>query len=406
MIRQARYSLDSRVVREIDALLALGHDVDVICLARPGDPKYERVGRVTVRGIAVAQKRGGALRYVFEYVAFFVAAFFLVARLHLRRRYDIVQVNTLPDVLVFAALVPRLLGARVLLDLHECMPEYFATKFETTLAHPGVRLIAFAERLSIRFATFVITCTEPMRETFIARGAPAEKIVVVLPSADEATFDPKRHPHRPRRPGEFVLVCHGSIEENYGLDTLVRAVALVKDEIPELNVRIFGDGSYRTVVENLIAELGVAKHLYLSDGWVPIDELLSSLADADVGIVAIKRDAFRDLTLCNKMYDFIVMRIPAIVSRTRAVESYYGDSCFELFTSEDEHDLARAIRRLYADPQRCSDLVERALVVNEPYRWKNQREIYQQVIERLVRKEDPRLSTSLPRPLAQEGEES
>ncbi len=400
VIRQGQFSLDARLVREVDALVALGHEVDVICLAWPGEPKLERIGGLTIRRIPLAQRRSGWLRYVFEYAAFLVIATLLAGALHLRRRYDVVQVNSLPDALVFAGLVPRLLGARVLLDLHECMPEYFATKYETTLAHPGVRLIAFAEQASIRFASFVITCTEPMRQTFMRRGAPPDKMAVVLNSADEATFDPRRHPPRGRRPGEFVLICHGAIEENYGLDAIVRAVAVLKGEIPGLTLRIYGDGSYRPVLRDLIAELGVASHVYLSDTWIPIAEVPAAIAAADVGVVAVKRDAFRDLTLCNKMYDFVVMGLPAIVSRTRAVEAYYGDSCFELFTSEDEHDLARAIRRLYADPETCARLARRAVEVNEPYRWTHQREIYQHVIERLVRKEDPRPRAALPQPIA------
>lgn len=399
VIRQGQFSLDARVVREVDALVALGHEVDVICLAWPGEPRYERVGRVTIRRVALAQRRSGILRYLLEYATFLIIAMVLAGALHLRRRYDVVQVNSLPDFLVFAALVPRLLGARVLLDLHECMPEYFATKFDTSVAHPGVRLIALLEQASIRFASFVITCTEPMRETFIARGAPAERLSVVLNSADEDTFDPTQHPPHVRRVGEFILICHGAIEENYGLDTIVRAVALLKDDLPGLRLHLYGDGSYRPILQDLIKQLDVAGQVRLSDSWIPIAEVPAALAGADVGIVAVKRDAFRDLTLCNKMYDFVVMRVPAIVSRTRAVESYYGDSCFELFTSEDEHDLARAILRLSSEPERCTRLAQRALEVNEPYRWKHQREIYEHVIERLVRKEDPRPRQAVVRPL-------
>jgi glycosyltransferase involved in cell wall biosynthesis len=330
---------------------------------------------------------------------------FLAGALHLRRRYDVVQANSLPDSVVFAALVPRLLGARVLLDLHECMPEYFATKFETSLMHPGVRFIAFVEQMSIRFATFVITCTQQMRETFISRGAQAERLSVVLNSADEDIFDPTRHPRRFRRPDEFVLICHGAIEENYGLDTIVRAVALLKNRIPGLRLDIYGDGSYRPILQGLVRDLGVTGQVRLSDSWIPIAEVPAAIANADVGIVAVKRDAFRDLTLCNKMYDFLVMGVPAIVSRTRAVEAYYGDSSFELFTSENEHDLARAILRLYAEPETCARLAEHAVEVNEPYRWKHQREIYQDVIERLVRKEHPRPERPVRARLAQEARE-
>jgi glycosyltransferase involved in cell wall biosynthesis len=122
----------------------------------------------------------------------------------------------------------------------------------------------------------------------------------------------------------------------------------------------------------------------VSDGWAPLEQLLDAIAAADVGVVAIRRDAFRDLTHCNKMFDFIAMRRPAIVSRTRAVEAYFGGEAFALFESGDEHDLARAIRALYADPQLGRRLAARAVEVAAPYRWEHQRRVYLGVIEALL----------------------
>jgi glycosyltransferase involved in cell wall biosynthesis len=119
----------------------------------------------------------------------------------------------------------------------------------------------------------------------------------------------------------------------------------------------------------------------ISDGWVPIERLVEAIAAADVGVVAMRRDAFRDLTHCNKMFDLIAMRRPAIVSRTRAVEAYFGDGCFAYFDSGDERGLAAAIRALHRDPALRARMVERAAAVSAPYRWARQRAIYRRVIE-------------------------
>jgi hypothetical protein len=82
----------------------------------------------------------------------------------------------------------RARSARVLLDLQECMPEFFATKFGTCMDHPAVRLIAALEQRSIRFADHVITPTAQLRDTFIGRGAPPDKIDVVMDGTDEEVF--------------------------------------------------------------------------------------------------------------------------------------------------------------------------------------------------------------------------
>ncbi len=98
----------------------------------------------------------------------------------------------------------------------------------------------------------------------------------------------------------------------------------------------------------------------------------------------MKRDAFRDLTHCNKMYELISMRRPALVSRTRSVEQYFDDRCFAWFEPGDAADLAAAIRRLHDHPQWGEELVEQATRRNEPYRWVHQREHYLGIVRRML----------------------
>ncbi len=396
VIRQGRFSFDPRVRREVDALLAAGHEVDVLCLSRPGEPRLERSGRLTVRHLPVQHAGGGLILHLYNYFLFWLLATVTAGLLHLRRRYDVVQVNSMPDALVFAAIIPRLFGARVVLDLHECMPEFFSTKFGTGMRHPAVRLVSLQEQASIRFADHVLTCTAPMRDAFVRRGASSEKISVILNGSDEQTFDPKRYSRAGGKKEEFVLVSHGTIEERYGLDTIIRAVALLREEIPTLRFKIYGEGSQVGALRQLAKDLTVEDRVWFSPGFVPMEELVHGIASADVGVVAMKRDAFRDLTLCNKMSDFITMRKPVITSRTRSVETYFDESCFLCFESDDEYDLAEAIRRLYAEPELAARLVQRAAEVNEAYRWHRQSEHYLTIISRLVASRgsnnDPRLT--------------
>jgi glycosyltransferase involved in cell wall biosynthesis len=384
VIRQGFYPLDPRVRREVLALTDAGHQVDVICLRRPEEKGYERVGQAVVHRIPIDSRGTGKARYFFEYAGFLAVAAVLVAALHLKRRFDVVQVNSMPDSLVFAATVPKLLGARVLLDLHECMPEFYAVKYDVGMGHRMVRLMGWLEQAAIRFADSVITCTEQMRQAFESRGAARGKIAVIMNSANEEVFDPVQYPPAASTNGDFRLICHGSIEHRYGIDTIVRAVALLKDEIPGLQLGIYGEGSALGEVQALIGELGVEDRVYVAGGFVPMDELLQAMAVADAGVVAVRRDIFRDLTHCNKMFDFITMQKPAIVSRTRSVEAYFDDSCFQMFTSGDEADLARAVSDLYRDRDLRKRLVREALRVNEPYRWPHQRDHYLRIVQRLA----------------------
>jgi glycosyltransferase involved in cell wall biosynthesis len=386
VVREHYVPQDSRVAREVAALVAMGHQVDVICLRDGDQPRIEHHPGMTLWRLPLHHSRGRrGLRYVGEYAAFFALSASLVTALHLRRRYRLVQVHSLPDVLVFAAAVPRLLGARVVLDLQECMPEFFATKFGVDGAHPLVRLIGRLEQLSIRFADAVITPTAQMRDVFIGRGAAPDRIVVVMDGADEQTFHPVDVPQRDAgQNGTFTLISHGTVEEHYGLATVIEAVALLRDELPGLRLQVYGDGTDLGRLHGLTARLGVADRVHFSDGFVPIGELVAAIARADAGIVALRRDPFRDVSLAGKMFDFIAMGKPVLSSRTRSVVETFGPSCVELFESGDAEDLARALRLLYRNPQRRTDLAARAREVAAEYQWSRQREIYRGVVNGLM----------------------
>jgi glycosyltransferase involved in cell wall biosynthesis len=391
IVRQNLFPLDPRVRREVFTLVAAGHDVDVICRRGPGERRREQWGAVEVRRLSVPHRRAGLAAYVLEYATFFCLATLSLTARHLRRRYDVVQVMSVPDALVFAAAVPRLLGARVLLDLREAMPELFATRFKRPASHPLIRLLAFLERASLRFAHGALTATEGLREVFVGRGAPAGKVSVVVDGADEVVFDPTMTPPRPREAGRFVLLSHGTVEESFGLDLAVRAVAALRDEIPELRLEILGEGSQVESLRALAKSLGVAGRVRLSGGWIPLSDLAPAVAGADAGIVTVRRDPYRELTLPNKLFEFIAMRRPVIASRTRAVLSHFGDDSLQLFESDDVDDLVRAIRELHADPALGERLAARAAEVSEPLRWVHQGPRYLEVVEGLLAQGDQEL---------------
>src|SRR5690606_36351808 len=126
---------------------------------------------VRVRRLPVRRHRNrGMAVQMLEYLAFFVLAAAVMTARHVRRPYAAVQVHNLPDFLVFCALVPRLLGAAVILDLHALMPEFLASRTGSGMGHPLVRLVAWQERLAFRFADRVVTVTDVWRDTLIGRG--------------------------------------------------------------------------------------------------------------------------------------------------------------------------------------------------------------------------------------------
>ena len=380
MIRQADYPGCTRLRKEVAALVAKGYEVDIICPHSGDRIPHERIGSITVHRIRMSRRRQGLTRYLFEYGIFFCLAAMKVSALHCRRRYRFVQVNTMPDFLVFATAIPKLSGAKVVLDLHEPAPELF-----TTMAgdRHGVllRLIAYCEQMSIRFADSVITVTDQMRENYIRRGASPSKISVIL-NVPAVEYDPDALGEPASDDGRFSLICHGAMLKRYGQDVAIRAVDIVRKHAPNVVLNILGYGDYERELRKLADELKLNSHVKFH-GYLPFQDMLRMIACADIGIVPVEQNAYSDLVHTNKMFELVAFRKPVIISRTKAVEAFFGSSggCLKYFESGNAEDLARCILDLYQNHDSVRTMTRNAFARYEPFSWKNTQEQYCRIVE-------------------------
>ncbi|HKQ38077.1 MAG TPA: glycosyltransferase, partial [Verrucomicrobiae bacterium] len=255
-IVQNPYDIDIRVRRKAEALVAAGYSVDAIALRPPGSTQKEyTLNGVRVYTISLGKMRGSLGRYAFEYGAFLILAFLKLVRLMGKRRYAMVDVNTLPDFLVFAACYARWRGARVVLDMHEITPEFFMSKYRVGERHWLVRLSTWLERLSFRYPDHVLTINEPIQRLLESRGLDREKSTIIMNAADEAIFDRRTEPAE--KTNAFVMMYHGTLTKLYGLDIAIEALHLASNEIPQAELWILGSGSEKAALQALSEKLGV-----------------------------------------------------------------------------------------------------------------------------------------------------
>jgi glycosyltransferase involved in cell wall biosynthesis len=377
IIRQLPYLQDLLVRREAEALRDDGFKVHVICLRLPDDQAEEVVEGVRVHRLTVTQRKGSAALYVFKYVLFFLLAAIRVTALHLRERLSVIQVNTMPDFLVFATLIPRLTGARVTLFMYEPMPELWQTLYHRRRM---AVLLEVIQRWAIRYAHAVFAVTEQQKETFVARGADPTKITVVLNAPEprflqQAATSVGTDPGMAARKEHFALICHGAIEERYGHDTMLRAIDLVKGQIPTVRLHILGMGSYRDHFVAQIKEMGLERWVQCLD-WVPLQQMVEELRNADVGIVAQKSSPYSNLVHTGKMYDFLAFGKPVLASRLRSVQAYFGEEGLCYFEPGNPQSLADAILDLYRHPDKRRTLVENSQRLYSQYQWTKQKQAY------------------------------
>jgi glycosyltransferase involved in cell wall biosynthesis len=387
MIVHAYYPIgEIRVEREARALLEQGYEVDVICLQQKGEPAFSVEDSVNTHRLPVMRHKGkGVMVQFLEYLAFFVLAFFKVTALHLKRRYNIVQVHNLPDFLIFSALIPKLSGARLILDLHDLMPEFYAARFRSGMSSFPSRLLCWQEKLSCLFANHVITVTELWRQTLIERGIPAAKISVVMNVANDRIFNRSNVKHVANQ-GHFDLIYHGQLSQRYGIDLAIQAVGLLRSEIPEIRFTVHGRGDYLDELRKLTETLGMEEHVRFSTQYMPTLELPQLVGNAHAGIVPYRKDIFTDGILPTKLMEYAALGVPVIAARTTAIAAYFDPEMIQYFTPEDVNDLASSIRLLYNDRERLAQYARNIEKFNQRYNWKLVAAEYVQVVERLSQK--------------------
>ena len=372
MVVHAYYPLgETRVEREALALIDHGIEVDILCLRDEGEADFETVNGVNVYRIPVRrQPTRGLYSRLREYLTFFFHVFFKFFSLQPARRYQVVQAHNLPDFLIFSALIPKLMGARLILDIHDRMPEFFAAQGNKSMDSFLVRCVLLQEKLSCLFADQVITVTELWRKKLISHGISPDRVSVVMNVADNRIFHPDPSlQRRNRQDGHFHLIYHGTFKQRYGLDILIRAVGLVRESLPGIRVTIQGEGEFYSEMVQLVNELGLQEHVHIHAFVLPTEKLPALIASADAGVVPNRNDVFTGDLLPTKLMEYIALDVPVIAARTRVISEYFDDSMVRFFTPGDPASLAETILELYRHPEKMHEQVINSGKFIKTYNW-------------------------------------
>jgi glycosyltransferase involved in cell wall biosynthesis len=379
MLGYTIYDVDNRVRRYAEALANRGDEVDAIVLGFEGQHKEDNIRGVRVRRI---QKRSRnekqPISYLMKMLLFFIRSAWVLAIE--RRRYDIVHVHSVPDFEVFATLVPRLLGARVLLDIHDIVPEFYASKFKVNERSIAFRALLFVERLSCIYADHVIISNHLWHEKLTARSVKSQKCTTIINYPDPALFSPRctSNGHK-----EFVMCYPGTLNWHQGVDLAIHAMSLLRERAPSLRFLIIGDGPDREKLQRMVNSCGLAGRVELL-GMIPLEQVAEILAGVDLGVVPKRKDSFGNEAFSTKIMEFMAMGVPVLASNTRIDQWYFGAGQVHFFESGDAEDLATEIVKLLMDAERRRVLRERGMEYIQENNWDCKKHDYFELLDGLV----------------------
>ena len=348
MITHSYYESDNRVMRYAEALAQRGDEVEVMALRRNADQKADeimngvRVIRLQQRAQKSEQKQSS---YLFPLIRFFFKSMLTLSQRHLRMRYDMVHAHNLPDFIVFAAWLPKLTGAAIILDIHDLVPEFYCNKFNARRNSLPVSTLQFIERMAARFANHVIISNHLWLDKFTSRSAPASKCSVFINHVDPRVFSSRP---RTRQDDRQIILFPGGLQWHQGLDIAIRAFATITQKLPKAEFHIYGDGNQKEILVNLAKELGLNGKVKFFEP-LPSRQLANVIANADLGVVPKRADSFGNEAYSTKIMEFMSMGIPVVISSTKIDRYYFDNTVVRFFESGIPEALANAIIEILTD---------------------------------------------------------
>jgi glycosyltransferase involved in cell wall biosynthesis len=381
MLVYSFYESDNRVLRYARALVDRGDQVDVVALgATPDAPDFEVLDRVNVYRIQRrARNEKGKFSYLYRLLKFCVKSFFFLSRLQLKHKYDLVHVHNVPDFLVFSALLPKLGGARIILDIHDILPEFFANKFRKPETTFYVRMLRVAESLSAAFADHVIISNHLWQDKLTQRSVPREKCSVFINHVDVAIFNRERT----RQGSPFIMLYHGGLQRHQGLDLAVSAFAKIRTQVPDAEFHIYGGGNVKPDLEAQVKSLGLEQKVRFFESR-SMREIAAIVANADLGVVPKRADSFGNEAFSTKIMEYMAEGVPVIVSRTRVDTYYFNDTLVRFFESGNESALSDAMLTMMQNPGLRTQLAGKAKEFIALNSWDVKKHEYLRLVDGLL----------------------
>ena len=220
----------------------------------------------------------------------------------------------MPDLLTFSALLPRLRGVPLILNVHDTFPELFATKYGRPPGDILERVLEGEERLSSMLASRVITVTDQAKARLEGRGVGVGRTTVVMNSPDERVFGPARAPKALPQEGPVRVIYHGGLAPRFGVQTLIEAMRTLRGTVPQIELRVCGSGEDRDRLAALAASID-PERIDVAVEPVPFALIPRELEAAHIGVVPTLEDRFTELPLPVKLLEYVHMGLPVVASR-------------------------------------------------------------------------------------------
>ncbi|TFB10603.1 glycosyltransferase [Candidatus Marinimicrobia bacterium MT.SAG.3] len=384
VIAYTQYSRDPRVRRASDALVSSAFEVDCFVLAEEGKSNFEVKHGVNLIRLPHSQYRGSSsIKYLFSYLKFFLLMFVKLSSREYRRKYRLIHFNNMPDFIIFAGLFPKIFGTKLILDIHDPMPEVFKTKFPDYLSTVGHWLMVIEEKISAAFSDFVITVHDPIMSVLTHNNRiNKNKITVIANFADESLFDKTKY-SRTNESDDFKMIYHGTIATRFGLDIIIEGLEMVLKNHKAIKFNIYGKGDTIEELRKLITIKNMDSIVDIH-GQIELDELPQKIVDSDLGIVSYRRSVATEYMLPLKLMEYMAMGVPVLSVQNKAISYYFNDGELLYYESDDADSFAEKLSYILNNREKIGEMKSNINKARKRMNWEIEKQKYIDLVRDLI----------------------
>lgn len=387
------YPWDVRVEKIGRTLVEAGHQVFLAVRNRARQDVYEHVDTMEVWRMPPFDLLPQALDQHLMFPAFFSPRWIAhIAQVLKRNHCDAIMVRDLPLAIAGIA-AGKALRRPVVLDMAENYPAALRaihTHKEPTLTDHLVRNPGLAQRVedaTLPFLDHILVVCDENRDRLIAKGVDPDKVSIVgnTPNLDLFRPDPPPSEVEDRFDGDFVIVYVGSVDPFRGLDTIIEALPMVREHIPNVKLAILGKGDGVADLDDLSRKHGVEDRVDLV-GFRPLQELPGFIARGDICVIPHHRNEHIDTTLPNKLFDYMALAKPVLATDAIPLERIIDETeCGLVYASGDPGSVAEKVIQLTDETIRVEMGEAGRQAVEDTYNWSEDTKILLEVFADLER---------------------
>ena len=377
MILDSHFPPDARVENEAISLLNTGHEVFLFCLNFGNKKESEEINGIHV-------ERYKFSKWVFKKfspLAFTIPVYLSMLKSKIdqflsKHQIDVIHVHDM----VVAGVIFELNNKYkrpVILDLHENRPEIMKTYSHVT-NFPGNILIPLDrwKRYQDKFimkSDYIIVVTDQAKDEIIKRLKIESDRIFVVPNTvhlDIFKSYPLKKEIIERYKKDFVILYLGSTGYRRGIDTAIKAVALAQNKIKNIKLVIVGKSRDDKQFHKMVQELNLENYVNF-EGWQDLKLFPSYIHAANCCISPLIKNRHHDTTFANKLFQYMCLEKPVIVSDCEAQASVVREAeCGLIHVPSDEYDLSEKILYLHDHPREAEQMGQNGgHIVKIRYNW-------------------------------------